>query len=76
VKSQKSIANRWMNQVAGVVLVGMGIVGLSGPTPKVSWHCLEDAAVHRLAPIAKRSQVGRQFLAVYMEREAECHRTI
>jgi hypothetical protein len=65
-----------MGQVAGVMLVGIGIVGVSGPTPKVSIHCLEDAAVHRLAPIAKKSSLGRQFLAVYMERDAECHRSL
>ena len=73
---QRLIANRWLNQVAGVVLVGMGIVGLSQPMPKISLHCMEDAAVHRLAPIMKRSEVGRQFLAVYVERDVACHRTI
>ena len=68
--------NRWLNQVAGVVLVGMGIVALSQPAPKISLHCLETAAVHRLAPIAKRTEFGRQLLAVYVERNTECHRTI
>ncbi len=73
---QKLIANRWLNQVAGVVLAGMGIVGLSQPTPRMSLHCMEDAAMHRLAPIMKRTEVGRQFLAVYLERDATCHRMI
>jgi len=74
--STKNIANRWLNQVAGVVLVGTGIVALSAPAPKVSLHCLEDAAIHRLAPIVRKTEVGRQFLAVYLERDAACHRSI
>ncbi|MGZ4788314.1 MAG: hypothetical protein ACXVZX_07315 [Terriglobales bacterium] len=67
-------SNRWMHQVAGIVLAGVGIIGVSQPTAKVSIHCLEDAAVYRLAPIAKRTEVGRQLLAMYTERDASCHR--
>lgn len=73
---QKMIANRWLSQVAGVVLVGVGIVGISQPTPRISLHCMEDGAIHRLTPIMKRTEVGRQVLAVYVERDAERHRTI
>lgn len=76
MKLNKIISNRWLNQVSGVVLVGMGIVGLSQPTPKISLHCLEDAAIYRLAPLARKTEVGRQILAVYVERDAECHRAI
>jgi hypothetical protein len=76
MKSAQKAVNRWTGQVAGVVLVGMGIVGLSLPAPTVPWHCLKDVAVHKLAPIARRSEMGRQFLAVYMEGDAQCHRTI
>jgi hypothetical protein len=76
MKELQNVANRWMGQVAGVVLVGVGLVALSTPMQHVSLHCLEDAAVYRLAPLAKKSQLGRQILAVYLERDAECHRTI
>jgi len=76
MKLNKIRANRWVNQVTGVVLVGMGIVALSQPTPKLSLHCLEDAAICRLAPIVRKTEVGRQLLAVYVERDTECHRTI
>lgn len=73
---EKIINNRWLNQVAGVVLVGMGIIGLSQPMPATSLRCLESVAVHRLAPIVRKTEVGRQFLAVYVGRDTECHRTI
>ncbi len=76
MSAKQVISSRWMHQVAGVVLAAVGIIGLSQPKPKMSLHCLEDAAVHRLAPIMKKSEVGRQVLAVYLERDAECHRTI
>jgi len=76
MSTQKFIASRWMHQVAGVVLMGVGIIGLSQPTARVSVHCLEDAAVHRLAPLMKKTDVGRQLLAVYVERDSACHRTI
>jgi len=71
---QKLISNRWLNQFAGVVLVGLGIVAMSQPGQAVSLHCVECAAMHRLAPIIKKSEVGRQILAVYVERDAACHR--
>jgi hypothetical protein len=73
---QNVIANRWLNQVAGIVLVGMGIVGVSQPTPKMSLRCVEVAAMHRLAPVMKKSEVGRQLLAVYVGRDTACRRTI
>jgi len=76
MSAKQVITSRWMHQVAGVVLAGVGIIGLSQPSAKASLHCLEDAAVYRLAPIMKRSEVGRQVLAVYVERDVQCHRTI
>jgi len=72
----QSGSGRWMHQVAGVVLAGVGIIGVSQPTARVSLHCLEDAAIYRLAPVMKKSEVGRQFLAMYVERDTACHRTI
>ncbi len=68
--------SRWMHQVAGVVLAGVAIIGLSQPTAKATMHCLEDAAVYRLAPTMERSEIGRQILAVYVKRDGMCHRTI
>jgi len=70
------IANRWLHQVAGVMLAGIGIVALSQPAPTMSLHCLEDAAVCRLTPIVSKTEVGRQVLAVYFKHDTECHRTI
>jgi len=76
MNAQKIISNRWLNQVTGVVLAGMGLVALSQPCPKTSLHNLEVAAVHRLEPIVRKTEVGRQVLAMYCERDASCRRTI
>ena len=76
MSAKKIVGSRLMHQVAGVVLAAVGIIGLSQPGPKVTLHCLEDAAVYRLAPIMRKSEVGRQVLAVYVKRDAQCHRTI
>ena len=67
---------RWTHQLAGVVMAGIAIIGLSQPSARVSLHCLEDTAVHRLAPMMKRSELGRQVLAMYVERDGACHRMI
>jgi hypothetical protein len=71
----KVAANRWFNQVSGIVLVGMGIVALTTPAPQ-SLHCLEGAAVHRLAPIVSKTEVGRQVLAMYCGSDSSCRRAI
>lgn len=76
MSAQKIISNRWLNHATGVVLMGVGIIALSQPTPKASLHCLEDAAVSRLAPIVSKTEVGRQLLSMYVERDEECHRSI
>jgi hypothetical protein len=73
---RKSGSSGWVHQVAGVVLAGVGIIGVSQPTAKVSMHCLEDAAVYRLAPVMKKSDMGRQFLAMYAKSDTACHKTI
>jgi hypothetical protein len=69
-------ANRWLTQVSGVVLVGVGIVALAQPGPKISMQCLESAAFHRLAPIVGKSEVGRQVLAMYCDGDTTCRRTL
>lgn len=76
MEARKLLANRWLNQMAGVMLAGAGIIALSQPAPTMSLHCLEDAAVCRLGPIVRKTEVGRQLLSVYVERDLECHRTI
>ncbi len=76
MSAQRVISNRWLHQIAGVMLAGMGIVALSQPTPAMSLRCLEDAAVHRLAPVVSKTEVGRQVLAVYARSNAECPGTI
>jgi len=76
MKARNVMTNRWLNQMAGVMLAGFGIIALSQPAPTMSLHCLEDAAVCRLAPIVRKTEVGRQLLSVYVERDTECHRTI
>ena len=76
MKARKLMASRWLNQITGVMLAGIGIVALSQPAPSMSLHCLEDAAVCRLAPIVRKTEVGRQLLSVYVERDSECRRTI
>jgi hypothetical protein len=72
----KMAVNRWVNQVSGVVLVGVGIVGLAQPAPKLSLHSLESAAFHRLAPIVGKTEVGRQVLAMYCGSDTSCSRTL
>ncbi len=76
MKARRFMANRWLNQMAGVMMAGVGIIALSQPTPTMSLHCLEDAAICRLAPIVEKTEVGRQLLSVYVERDTECRRTI
>ncbi len=72
----KNIANRWYGQVAGVALIALGIAGLSVPAPTLGLRCLEDKAIHHLAPVMNKSELGRQILAVYVARDAECHRSL
>jgi hypothetical protein len=72
----KNIANRWYGKVAGIALVGLGIVLTSVPAPTGALHSLEDKAVHQLAPLMGRSEVGRQFLTMYEQRDNECHRSL
>jgi hypothetical protein len=74
--ASKVTANRWFNQISGVVLVGMGIVALTKPAPQMSLRCLETAAVHRLAPMVSKTEVGRQVLAMYCGSDSACRRTI
>jgi len=70
----KQIANRWYGQVAGVALVALGIVLSSVPAPTGALHRLEDKAVQKLVPIVGNS--GKQVLAMYAARDAECHRQL
>jgi len=72
----KNVANRWYSQVAGLALIAFGITGLSLPAPTVALHSLEDKAIHKLAPVVGKTEIGRQFLAVYVARDIECHRTL
>jgi hypothetical protein len=72
----KNIANRWYSQLAGLALIAFGIVGLSLPAPTVALHSLEDKAVRRIAPVAAKTEIGRQLLAVYVARDVECHRSL
>lgn len=76
MKARELMANRWLNQLAGVMLAGAGIVALSQPAPTMSLHHLEDAAVCRLAPIVSKTEVGRQVLSIYVQRDGDCRRTI
>jgi len=70
----KQIANRWYGQVAGVALVAFGIALSSVPAPTGALHCLEDSAIHKIAPLM--GNAGKQVLAMYATRDAECHRQI
>ncbi len=72
----KNIASHWYSQVAGVALIALGITGLSVPAPTTALHGLEDKAVRELAPIVSKSEIGRQMLEIYAERDAECHRSL
>jgi hypothetical protein len=72
----KQIANRWYGKVAGVMSIALMITITSAPSPKATLHGLEDRAVQKLTPVMKRSEVGRQVLAVFVEREKECHRAL
>jgi len=74
MNARKLTGHRWINQVAGVVLMGAGVIAISQPAPRMSLCSLESAALHRLAPIARRTEVGRQVLAIYVERGDTCHR--
>ncbi|HUN90058.1 MAG TPA: hypothetical protein VMU28_14765 [Terriglobales bacterium] len=67
--------SRWLDRVTGVALVGFAFVALVQPAPKVTIHCLESAAVHRLAPVVRKSAIGRQLLSVYCGNQ-QCSRTI
>jgi hypothetical protein len=72
----KKIANRWYSQVAGIALIALGITGLSLPAPTSALHCFEDKAVRELRPVAQKTEIGRQLLAVYIARDVECHRSL
>ena len=66
--------SRWMDRVTGVALVGFAFVALMQPAPKVTLRCLESAAVHRLAPVVRKSALGRELLSMYCGEQ--CGRTI
>jgi len=76
MSAAKNIANRWYSQFAGIALLAFGIAGLSLPAPSVALHSLEDRAVQHLVPVVSKSEIGRQFLAVYVARDIECHRSL
>ena len=67
--------SRWMDRVTGVALVGFAFVAMVQPAPKVTLHCLESAAVHRLAPVVRKNALGRELLSRYCG-GGECGRTI
>ena len=69
----KNIANHWYSQVAGIALIALGIAGLSVPAPTSALHSLENKALHQLAPVVGKTEIGRQILAVYVARDIECH---
>ena len=66
---------RWLDRVTGFALVGFAFVAIAQPAPKVSLRCLESAAVHRLAPVVRKTAVGRELLSMYCG-GGECGRTI
>ena len=72
---KREITNRWLDRVTGVALVGFAFVAMVQPAPRVSIHCLESAAFHRLAPVVRKSALGRELLAAYCGNE-QCGRTI
>lgn len=72
----RNIANRWYSQVAGIALIAFGITGFSLPAPTAALHSLEDKAIHQLAPVVGKTEIGRQILAVYVARNVECHRSL
>jgi hypothetical protein len=72
----KNIANCWFSQVAGIALIAFGIAGLSLPAPTDAFHALEDKAVQQLMPVVGKTEIGRQFLAIYEARDTECHRSL
>ena len=76
MKARRLMANRWLNQMGGVMLVAVGIIALSQPAPTMSPHCLEAAAISRLVPIVRKTELGRQVLSVYVQRDKECRATI
>ena len=67
--------SRWMDRATGVALVGFAFVAMVQPAPKVTLHCLESVAVHRLAPVVRKSALGRELLSMYCG-GGECGRTI
>jgi hypothetical protein len=73
----KNIANRWYGKLAGVALIAFGIGFTSVPAPTSALlHCLEDKAVYEIAPLMGKTEIGKQFLAVYVASDSECHRTL
>jgi hypothetical protein len=72
---KREITNRWLDRITGVALVGFAFVALVQPAPKVTLHCLESAAFHRLAPVVRKSALGRELLSAYCG-GAQCERTI
>jgi len=76
MKAARNIADRWYSQVAGVALIALGIAGLSVPAPTAALHGLEDEAIRQLAPMVSKTELGKQMLAIYAERDNECHRSL
>ncbi len=72
----KHIADRWYGKVIGIALIAFGIGFTSVPAPTGALHGLEDKAMHRLAPMMGKSEIGKQILAIYVERDAQCHSAI
>jgi len=72
----RKIASRWYSQVAGIAFIALGIVGLSVPAPTAALHCLEAQAMHRLAPMLQKTELGRQVFSSYVARDTECHRSL
>ncbi len=73
----KNIANRWYSQLAGIALIAFGIAGLPIPAPTAALHRVEAKAVSGLVPLVEKTDVGKQFLALYVSHNvssnSECH---
>ncbi len=69
----KQFAGSWFGKVAAVAMAAFMMIVSSAPSPREAIHGLEDRAVQRLTPVMSRTEVGRQVLAVYVERDKECH---
>jgi len=69
----KQFAGSWFGKVAAVAMAAFMMIASSAPSPREAIHGLEDKAVRQLAPVMSRTEVGRQVLAVYVERDKECH---